>query len=45
MEQKHEDVSSSKVRELFENGDDDVAIEMIPHEIRHFVIKNFSKKK
>jgi len=45
MEQKHEDVSSSKVRELFENGEDDVAIEMIPHEIRHYVISNFSKKK
>lgn len=45
MEQKHDDISSSKVRELFANGDDDVAIEMIPHEIRHFVISAFSKKK
>jgi nicotinic acid mononucleotide adenylyltransferase len=44
MEQKHEGISSSKVRELFENGEDDVAIEMIPHEIRHYVIKSFSKK-
>lgn len=44
MEQKHEDISSSKVRELFANGEDDIAIEMIPHEIRHYVISNFSNK-
>jgi nicotinic acid mononucleotide adenylyltransferase len=43
--QKHVNVSSSRVRELFDNGDDDVAVEMIPEEIRHYVINHYSKKK
>jgi len=45
MEQQHSAVSSTEIRELFENGEDEKAVEMIPHEIRHYVIKHFSKNK
>ena len=43
-EQKHKDVSSSKVRDLFDKGEDELAVEMIPKPIRHYIIKEFSKK-
>lgn len=41
--QKHDNVSSSRVRELMSNGQQEEALVMIPEEIRHFVIKNYSK--
>lgn len=43
-QQKYSSVSSSEVRNLFERGEDEVALNMIPHPIRHFVIKEFSKR-